>query len=392
MFVPPIKTFIITNLIQMKHLSLLFLVALLPYVLVSQVQNNNFDFGSYQPFDLEGGYEVGSFINIIKGSAQAPLITKTDLDRRVIDKSILTLSSPTPIPATTFTRTTSFLVDLESKSKYAELPADLKASLERVSEVTIKVDQGSRYHLANGSESIIDILYALPLQDLNILQQKLKQRKAVHMISEVIKYENAKLEFKWASKVETELTTQIAKAIDIGVDADWVDNKTLVINYSKGTLVGYKSVKITRKQRRLIQERIEYRKQFGDDKAFYRDADGDGYGNPQERIVSLVQPTGYVADNCDCYDQDANAHPGQEGYFTAPRKGDSSPLQYDYNCNGKIDLQYDSNGRCQGGSALQGWDGKIPRPGQTGQWLADCDRKPLRGTVMERVARKQAGR
>jgi hypothetical protein len=40
-----------------------------------------------------------------------------------------------------------------------------------------------------------------------------------------------------------------------------------------------------------------------------------------------------VTDNTDCYDANANAHPGQTSYFTVDR-GDGS---FDYNCNGSAD-------------------------------------------------------
>ena len=60
---------------------------------------------------------------------------------------------------------------------------------------------------------------------------------------------------------------------------------------------------------------------------FYQDADGDGYGNQngdahrrdgQGRRAPDAPPTGFVADNTDCDDSDANVHPGQTGYFGTP--------------------------------------------------------------------------
>jgi hypothetical protein len=77
-------------------------------------------------------------------------------------------------------------------------------------------------------------------------------------------------------------------------------------------------------------------------RTYYRDADGDGYGDPfSPKVVCGTAPVGYVADSTDCCDKDTNAHPGQASFFTAPDACGSSqsPDGFDYNCDGKDDLQ-----------------------------------------------------
>ncbi len=47
-----------------------------------------------------------------------------------------------------------------------------------------------------------------------------------------------------------------------------------------------------------------------DIRTFYRDADGDGHGDPAGAVEDCAPPDGYVADGTDCNDAHAEVHPG----------------------------------------------------------------------------------
>ncbi len=74
---------------------------------------------------------------------------------------------------------------------------------------------------------------------------------------------------------------------------------------------------------------------------YYRDADGDGFGDKFGTIDNGAAaaacagspPAGTVADNQDCDDGDANAKPGQKGFFNTPSRIKGT---YDYDCDGKL--------------------------------------------------------
>jgi hypothetical protein len=54
---------------------------------------------------------------------------------------------------------------------------------------------------------------------------------------------------------------------------------------------------------------------------YYADADGDGYGDPAVSETALCPSSGYILDNTDCYDGDANYHINQNWYYDSDGDG-----------------------------------------------------------------------
>jgi hypothetical protein len=70
----------------------------------------------------------------------------------------------------------------------------------------------------------------------------------------------------------------------------------------------------------------------GVSQTYYRDADDDGYGNPGISKISCSKPKGYVTDNRDCDDGNANVSPGAVE-ICGNAIDDNCNEQVDENCN-----------------------------------------------------------
>lgn len=134
------------------------------------------------------------------------------------------------------------------------------------------------------------------------------------------------------------------------------------------------------------------------DPPFYRDEDHDGYGDPKAMLRAPKAPQGYVPNSLDCYDHNAEAHPGQSKYFTSTR-GDSS---FDYDCDGRASPQ--STGGAGGCKVMTrfgipircwaepGWRSPAPGCGNEGRWFSVCESGMLSCDEGPDEARRQACR
>ena len=86
---------------------------------------------------------------------------------------------------------------------------------------------------------------------------------------------------------------------------------------------------------------------------FYPDADGDSFGdrgatvaNGKAKQICGAAGAGWVTSNSDCCDAgdtDKVVHPGQAGWFTTPGP---CGIQFDYDCDGAMAVQYPAVGQC----------------------------------------------
>jgi hypothetical protein len=102
---------------------------------------------------------------------------------------------------------------------------------------------------------------------------------------------------------------------------------------------------------------------------FYNDADSDDYGDSgtTSSVCGALPPSGYVTDNTDCCDSDADAHPNQTGWFNQEREVCGG---YDYNCADGNEKRYDVCGCSGTGFGEQTGCGDFGWVGTCGQW---CD-------------------
>ncbi len=112
---------------------------------------------------------------------------------------------------------------------------------------------------------------------------------------------------------------------------------------------------------------------------FYADADGDGFGDPNQSVEDCSQPAGYVEDNTDCDDNNDLAYPG------APcDDGDGCTigdlLDVDCQCSGTF-TDSDGDGVCDSEDICEGGDDNIDSDNDGVPDFCDCSQKTVSFTA-----------
>jgi alpha-tubulin suppressor-like RCC1 family protein len=87
---------------------------------------------------------------------------------------------------------------------------------------------------------------------------------------------------------------------------------------------------------------------------FYKDKDGDGYGDANDQTLACTQPSGYVSNSSDCNDNDPDMNPGKTEICDSK----------DNNCNGQTDEGFNVGQSCTVG---------VGECARTGQFVCKAD-------------------
>jgi hypothetical protein len=73
----------------------------------------------------------------------------------------------------------------------------------------------------------------------------------------------------------------------------------------------------------------------GSPTTYYRDEDGDGFGDKNQTTTACAPPAGWTAEAGDCNDKNKDVFPGQTMYFGVGYSKTGAPggISFDYDCN-----------------------------------------------------------
>ncbi len=136
-----------------------------------------------------------------------------------------------------------------------------------------------------------------------------------------------------------------------------------------GPVVPRRDEKILARAREAAPEPADTASGCAKKRVFYRDADGDGFGDRSKPVKACKAPPGFVDNDGDCYDKNRRVHPRQRDYY-AVHRGDGS---FDYDCDGHETRRFTTRAFCRvsetGCVLASGWGrGKIPACGQPAEF------------------------
>lgn len=104
---------------------------------------------------------------------------------------------------------------------------------------------------------------------------------------------------------------------------------------------------------------------------WHPDEDGDGFGAAGIAIDTCNPAPGWLMDDRDCYDDNADARPDQVAYF-AVHRGDAS---FDYDCDGFSSAALLDLGGCHGEPMCpddSGWRTGLAECGRVEDYVTEC--------------------
>lgn len=380
-------------------------------------------------------------------------LDRSRLEKELVESSFLKLGKRRRIPFCLSDRTQDFKLLFQEKGLTSnKANATARAVYENTQKAVLNAREGYSYGLADGAVALQDLISYLALKELQGIRAYLKKGEQLLFVNEVLVYDSATLNVTLSDDLAEDLTADIFGWLGIEAKVSWDEDNDLEIIYPENSIVGYEGTLLDESYLADIEAAIAQRQAVGDlvvmymdrdgdgygssdpkekwtfgakvkpertlmgqkvayvsnqedtddtnadrmpgEQPWYRDADGDGYGDAGVTKIAKYHPEGYVNNDKDCYDNNPRAFPGQSGYFTEHR-GDGS---FDYDCNGQVDVQYNLvGGGCVNSckSLNSGWDaGSYPPPGAAGRYVVGCDNGhwPDYGCTVKRERRVQGGR